>query len=127
MWDAIVNGEKTREYFFATEVRSTFAPGARIEYLSADGSTVVDGEVLEVEKPYRLVTTFRPVWESSGAKALKVVWLIEKIGETCKLTLEHHDLPEDAMGIRSGWIKVLAGLKSYLETGKGLVLEAESR
>jgi uncharacterized protein YndB with AHSA1/START domain/DNA-binding transcriptional ArsR family regulator len=119
LWDALVKGKKTKEYFYATEVRSDFTPGAKIEYLSPDGSTAVDGEILEVDKPNRLVTTFRPLWEGPGANALKVVWIVEKIGETCRLTLEHHGLPEDSE-IRSGWIRVLESLKSYLETGKGL-------
>lgn len=120
LWEALVNGEKTRQYFYGTEVRSAFKPGSRIEYAHPDGRLAVDGEVIEIDRPNRLVTTFRPLWGDGDAKALKVAWIIEPLGETCKLTLEHYDLPEDAAGIRSGWSKVLDGLKSYLETGKGL-------
>lgn len=124
LWDALVSGEKTRHYYFATTVASDFVPGARIEYRSGDGNLVVDGEVLEVDRPRRLVTTFRPVWAGDDAKARKVAWIIEPMGETCRLTVEHHDLPEDATGIRAGWPKVLASLKSYLETGEGLAFAA---
>lgn len=124
LWDALVSGEKTSQYFFATKVVSDFVPGATIEYHYPDGKLAVDGEVLEVDRPRRLVTTFRPLWQGPEARALKVAWIIEPLGETCKLTLEHHDLPEGAAGMRSGWGQVLASLKSYLETGRGLSFAA---
>lgn len=69
LWDALVSGEKTSRYFFATTVVSDFVPGARIEYHYPDGGLAVDGEVLEVDRPRRLVTTFRPLWSGTGIKA----------------------------------------------------------
>jgi len=40
-------------------------------------------------------------------------------GANCRLTIEHFDLPTDmSEGVADGWARTLAGLKSWIETGK---------
>jgi DNA-binding transcriptional ArsR family regulator len=53
----------------------------------------------------------------------RVTWLIEKKGETCKVTLTHDDFDGETKTYKSvgpGWNPVLSGLKTLLETGKPL-------
>jgi hypothetical protein len=53
----------------------------------------------------------------------KRFWLLEKKGETCKLTLTHDDFDGETKTYKSvgkGWNPVLSGLKTLLETGKPL-------
>jgi hypothetical protein len=51
-----------------------------------------------------------------------MIYLIEPQGETCKLTIEHYDIPEGQDAVREGWARIAASLKSWLETGTPMKL-----
>jgi uncharacterized protein YndB with AHSA1/START domain/predicted transcriptional regulator len=126
LWQALTDGTITKLYYMGTSVESTWKPGASISYLMGDGSTMLDGEVLEVDPPRRLVTTFIPRWDPSVAPhTSKVTYEIEKKGESCRLLLTHEELlvgSPEATGVFDGWSQILSGLKTYLETGGTLVI-----
>ncbi|HEY2948599.1 MAG TPA: SRPBCC family protein [Micromonosporaceae bacterium] len=126
VWEAITSPHHTAKYFFGSHVDSTFQPGAPIVYHTADRSRLdVDGEVLEVDPPRRLVTTWRSLWtpELAAEEPSRVSWEIETAGEgVCKLTLTHDRLdgaPKTAEQIE-GWSYILSGMKTLLETGAPL-------
>ena len=89
------------------------------------------GEVLECDRPRRLVQTWAPVWiqdEEPGT----VTWDIEATADgATRLTLTHEGLGAetarqvagnpDPMGQGGGgWPWVLSGLKTVLETGRAM-------
>jgi uncharacterized protein YndB with AHSA1/START domain len=94
--------------------------------------TVVDGEVIEVDPPHRLVQTWRFLW-SDEIKAEGPTRLTYDIapgqGGVTSLTVTHEVVGgtetaamvagevEDAGG---GWAYVLSDLKTLLETGSAL-------
>jgi uncharacterized protein YndB with AHSA1/START domain/DNA-binding transcriptional ArsR family regulator len=129
LWQALTDGEFTRQYYFNTEVRSTWKPGDPYSYHYPETDKVMlGGDVIEADPPRRLVTTFRPLWidEAAQAPASTVIFEIERLGETCKLTLTHIDLDPasaPAKGIVEGWAQILSGLKTLLETGQPLVID----
>src|SRR5205085_4856033 len=57
LWKAITDPDITQRYFFNSRVESTFAKGAHITH-KIDGVPALDGEVVELDPPRRLVTTF---------------------------------------------------------------------
>jgi len=118
LWDALVNPEKTQFYYYGSKVESSLQPGSAFRYRGADGTSMLDGEVIEAVPEKRLETTFIPVWVP-GAPATRVVYEIEPMGEVVKLTLTHYEI-EKAGGAVEGWQLIFAGLKTYLETGKAL-------
>lgn len=124
LWQAITDGAITKLYYFGTSVQSTWEPGSPIKYLTPDGGTMLDGEIIESDPPRKLVTTFIPSWdESKSPYTSKVTYEIEQKGETCKLRLTHEDLivgSPEATGVFEGWSQILSGLKTYLETGEPL-------
>jgi uncharacterized protein YndB with AHSA1/START domain len=126
LWQALTDGSITKLYYFGTSVESTWEPGAPIRYLTPDGHTMLDGEVLEIDPPRKLVTTFVPHWDpNQESYASKVTFEIEPAGNACKLILTHEDLIVDtpeATGVVQGWSQILSSLKTYLETGEPLVL-----
>lgn len=129
LWQAITDGTLTRQYYMGSSVESEWKPGAAYRYNSPDGNPLLDGEVLEIEEPRRLVTTFRPLWtpEAASAPPSTVTWEIEPVGTVCKLTVTHVDLdPANPMtgGITTGWAQILSGLKTLLETGEPLVISS---
>ncbi len=129
LWQALTDGEMTRQYYFASPVTSDWTAGAPYVYTHPSGSTLVDGEVIEADPPRRLVTTFRPLYggEAGADYRSQVTYEIEQVGTTCKLTLTHDGLqpghPLNA-GMITGWAQILSGLKTLLETGEPLELPA---
>lgn len=86
-----------------------------------------DETVLESEPPRRLVVTWRSLYdpELAGEQPSRVSWDIEsQEGGFSKLTVVHDQLegsPKTAASVSgAGWMMVLSGLKTVLETGRPL-------
>ena len=128
LWQAITDGELTKQYYYGTEVRSDLEPARPFQYFGGDGNLMLDGEIVEIDPPRRLVTTFAAVWDpaTAGDRPSRVTWEIEPMGATCKLTLTHDDFDGETATYRNvagGWSFILSGLKSVLETGEPLQVE----
>ena len=122
LWHAITDTEMRRKYTFGAVVTSDWTPGSRYQGVGR-GTPIFEGENLEVDPPRRLVQSFRAVWDddvkSEGTS--RVTMEIEPIGDSCRLTVTHDQLREDASNqIYGGWPMVLSGLKTLLETGEML-------
>ena len=121
LWDAIINPKMTSQYYYGGRVQADeLKVGGRFFYLAPNGEVNLDGEIVEIEPPKKLVTTFKALWAEAGAETTRVMYEIEQLGETCKLTLTHFDAEKARAGVESGWPLILAGLKTLLETGKPL-------
>ena len=81
----------------------------------------------EYEPPRRLVHTWLALYDPDQAaeQASRVTWEIEPREDgTSLLTVVHDQLegaPKTAESVAGGWMYVLSGLKTLLETGKPLV------
>jgi uncharacterized protein YndB with AHSA1/START domain len=128
IWDAITKPEFTQRYFHGSVVDSTFEPGTPYRGWSSDRrQQYVDGEVLESDPPRRLVHTWRALYseDTAGEEPSRVTWEIEpQDGGVSLLTVVHDQLensPKTAASVAGvGWMRVLSGLKTLLETGKPL-------
>lgn len=128
VWDAITRPEFTVQYFHGARVETTAEPGAPFRYHSADGQSLWGDEtVLEADPPRRLVVGWRSLWdpELAAEPASRVTWEIEdQGGGVVMITVVHDrlgDSPRTAGAVSGvGWMTVLSGLKSVLETGRGL-------
>jgi uncharacterized protein YndB with AHSA1/START domain/DNA-binding transcriptional ArsR family regulator len=114
VWDALTDPDLSAQYWGHSNVSEDWQPGSRWEHVRTDGSGVADvtGEVVESDRPHRLVTT----WEAS-----RVTFDIEAYGDIVRLTVTHDDLADgERADAASGWAAVLSNLKSLLETGHPL-------
>jgi uncharacterized protein YndB with AHSA1/START domain len=131
LWEAITDRELRRKYSFGMLVTSDWTPGSRYEFSGPDGTGVWgEGENLEVDPPRRLVQSFTALWsdEVKSEGTSRVTWEIEPVGDSCRLTLTHDELREDAHGeLYGGWPMVLSGLKTLLETGEQLTTPGSLR
>jgi uncharacterized protein YndB with AHSA1/START domain len=123
LWEAITNPDIRSKYNFGAGVRSDWKPGSHLEmgHLSGDGQLLGEGEVLEADPPRRLVHTMVALWgeDVKLEGASRVTWEIEPIGDSCRLTLTHDQLRENANDqLYGGWPMILSGLKTWLETGE---------
>lgn len=119
LWDALINPEKTRHYYYGARIVSDLKPGGVFKYVDADGGLMLDGELVEITPKSRIVSTFIPTWVEN-APSTRVVFEIEPMGEICKFTITHHDYEKSKSGADNGWPLIAAGLKTLLETGKPL-------
>jgi uncharacterized protein YndB with AHSA1/START domain/DNA-binding transcriptional ArsR family regulator len=123
LWEAIVSPKLRAVYSFGIETHSDWVPGSSYTASGPGGIDIVAGENLEVDPPRRLVQSFIALWSDDvkAAGTSRVTWEIIPIGDSCRLTVIHDRLPEDANPeLYGGWPMILSGLKTLLETGQGL-------
>jgi uncharacterized protein YndB with AHSA1/START domain/DNA-binding transcriptional ArsR family regulator len=121
LWEALTDPEMITRYHFASvAIHGRFAAGEPYEYKFADGNLMLSGEIIAADPPKRLEMSFIPGWMGPDAVKSHHVYEIEAAGHVTKLTILHFDLPESQHGVREGWAKIVASLKSYLETGEAL-------
>jgi len=147
IWDAITKSEWTERYGYTGIVDFDLRPGgayavqATKEFRAAAEAqgaqlpdVIIDGEVVEADRPRRLVHTFNmhmdPAMEAEPAT--RITYEIVDMGNgSCSLTLTHEleDAPRlaaivsgalESEGAGGGHAWVLSDLKSLLETGKTL-------
>jgi uncharacterized protein YndB with AHSA1/START domain len=124
LWEALTDEEQRRKYNFGVAARSDWVVGSRVEGIHpASPTPVTEGEILEIDPPRRLVQSYRALWgEDVAAEGFsRVTFEIEPVGDSCRLLVIHDELREDANHqLYGGWMMVLSGLKTYLETGEEL-------
>jgi uncharacterized protein YndB with AHSA1/START domain len=125
IWEAITTPEFTRRYFY--DARITVTP-ERYRSLGPDGDDWADDPTYEHDPPRRLVHGWRSLYDPELAvePESRVTWEIEpRDGGVCLLTVTHDRLDASPMTAASvagtGWMMVLSGLKTLLETGDPLV------
>lgn len=142
VWDAIVDPAWNARYGYPGRIEYDLRPcgavtGPATDEMKAMGlpDVIVDGEVVEVDEPRKLVQTWRfkfaPEQVEEGFRT--VTWLIEdEFPGVCRLTVTHDvtDAPLAAgtIGLHDGkldegaggWTFILQDLKSLLETGSSL-------
>jgi uncharacterized protein YndB with AHSA1/START domain/DNA-binding transcriptional ArsR family regulator len=123
LWEAITDGELRRTYNFGVGVASDWTPGSRYEMSHPAAGILGEGENLEVDPPRRLVQSFRALWSEDVKREgpSRVTYEIEPVGDSCRLTVTHDQLRENAHDeVYGGWPQILSGLKTLLETGESL-------
>ncbi len=123
IWEAITDPGLRARYSFGVVTTSEWTRGS--SYLAAvpDAVDISEGENLVVEPPRLLVQTFRALWsdEVRSQGTTRVTWEIEPVADSCRLTVVHDLLPDDANAeLYGGWPMILSGLKTLLETGEQL-------
>ncbi len=124
IWEAITTPEFTRRYFHGARITVT---AESYRSVGPDGSVWGDAQVLEFDPPRRLVHGWDSLYsaELSAEPTSRVTWEIEaQDGGYCLLTATHDQLENSPNTARSvagpGWMMVLSGLKTLLETGEPL-------
>jgi uncharacterized protein YndB with AHSA1/START domain/DNA-binding transcriptional ArsR family regulator len=143
LWLALTDPAFTSRYWGGLSLESQWTAGAAMVWRYPDGTATVDPAnqvVLESEPDTKLSYTWHtltPEWAKrcdvsdevlrtlQGERRSKVTFHIEPDGDgSVKLTVAHGDLEPGGVlctMISGGWPKVLASLKTLLETGDVLV------
>ncbi|WP_433828828.1 SRPBCC domain-containing protein [Actinoplanes sp. CA-015351] len=146
IWTAVTDPEWNARYGYAAPQFYELKKGGKFystatqemkDYSAANGfqipETIIEGEILEVDEPRRLVQTWRMLMDPSTASEpfTTLTYDIEDAGPgVCRVTITHDvtDAPATGTMIKGapeagaegggGWAWVLSDLKSLLETGK---------
>ena len=124
IWDAITRPEWTARYFHGARI--TVTPD-HYDSRSPDGDVWGDSATFEWDPPRKLSHGWQSMYDPSlvEEEESRVTWEIaEQDGGVCLLTVTHDRLegaPKTAANVSgAGWMGVLSGLKTLLETGEPL-------
>jgi uncharacterized protein YndB with AHSA1/START domain len=124
VWAAITKPEFTEKYFYGQRLETT---ADRRTWHNANGELVDEGGVLEWDPPRRLAHGWSSLYDSEMAAEpeSRVTWEIEPQDNGLTLLTVVHDkldgAPKTAASVAGpGWMMVLSGLKTLLETGEPL-------
>ena len=139
IWEAITDPDWNEKYGYPGRGEYDLRPGGRYlatadEQAQAMGmpAELVDGEVVEVDPPRKLVQTWRALWDPElvAEGPTRVTWEIEEEdGGIARLTVTHEleGAPKHAAQVASvaplaegggGWVWILSDLKSLVESGE---------
>jgi uncharacterized protein YndB with AHSA1/START domain len=125
LWTALTTPDFMKKYWFGMNFETDWKVGSPWKLIFPDGRIADAGEIVEFDKPKRLVlqwrNQFRPELHEEGYA--RCVMEIEQAGDVVKLTIVHDiDRPGSKLigAVSIGWPKILSSLKTLLETGTAL-------
>ena len=123
LWSALTTPEFTKQYWFGMHCESEWKAGSSWRLLFQDGRVADAGEIVEAERPKRVVikwrNEFRPEIKAEGYSRCTID--LEPTGEAVKLTITHemeHPGTKFIEAVSGGWPRIVSNLKSLLETGE---------
>jgi uncharacterized protein YndB with AHSA1/START domain len=128
VWNALVDPTVTPAYYIGFVAEFDLVAGAPYRY-TAGGGDMITGKVLDVEPDRRLVTTFNGHWAPDVAAlpestvTFEIVEPFMPMPGVTFLSCRHEglDASETAAHLEIGWVSILSGMKTLLETGQPLV------
>jgi len=125
LWAALTTPEFVKRYWFGMNIETDWKTGSPWKLVFPDGRVADIGEIVEIEKPKRLVLKWRNEFrrELHEEGYARCAMDIEQAGEVVKLTITHEIDKADSKligAVSVGWPKILSSLKTLLETGAAL-------
>jgi uncharacterized protein YndB with AHSA1/START domain len=139
VWDAIVDPEWNQRYGYKCRADYELSAGGAYrcypnEEMASFGAPdiIIDGEIIEIDPPRRLVQTWRADWEPdlvAEGYSRVTFELSDGFGESTRLTVTHEltDAPVTLLQVDGdnpnaggGWPFILSDLKTLLETGTAI-------
>ena len=126
LWSALTSPEFTKQYWFGMHCESDWKAGSSWKLLFPDGRVADAGEIVEADRPRRLVIRWRNEWkpelnaEGYSRCTFELEPVVEAGDDVVKLSITHEmDRPGSKLieAVSGGWPRVLSNLKSLLETG----------
>jgi uncharacterized protein YndB with AHSA1/START domain len=123
LWSALTDDvEFMKQYWFGVHWESQWTAGSSWKMVHPDGRILDAGEIVEAERPKRLVIRWRhqdkPELKAEGESLCTME--LEPSGPTVKLSITHTIGREPSKlieAVSGGWPKVISNLKSLIETG----------
>lgn len=121
LWDALTDPARLPDYYYMIDRAERQGDAMRL--LKEDGTPMLVCTEQEVTPKTRIASTFEPQY-APDLPVSRFVWEIAPEGDHCRLTLEHYDVAADSH-VGPTWERIVAGLKTVLETGKVVAFREE--
>jgi len=123
LWAALTTPEFMAKYWFGMGFACDWKVGSPWTLTFTDGRIADTGEILELDRPRRIVLTWRNQWrpELKAEGEARCVMEIEPQDGAVKLTITHsieRAASKFIEAVSGGWPQILSNLKSLLETGE---------
>lgn len=121
VWDALTNPEIVKQYFFGTELISTWKVGDDIIFQGEwEGQKYQDkGEVLEYSQNKKLAYSYLSNWSGKEDKPENYLWICYEVGPTdngTELTISQTNYDEErAKHSAENWASLIDGMKKIIE------------
>ena len=122
LWSALTDMEFMKQYWFGVRCESQWTVGSSWKLVYADGRNTDAGEIVEAERPRRLVIR----WQHQDNPGLKAegeshcTMELGSSGPAVKLSINHTIERESSnfiAAVSGAWPMVVSNLKSLLEQG----------
>jgi len=128
VWRALTDGEITPAYYVGFRAEFDLTPGGRYRYTAGAGD-MITGTVLAVDPGQLLRTTFNGYWDPMVAQlpesivTFRIVEELMPMPAVTFLSCVHEGVvdAQAAAHLEIGWVSILSGLKTLLETGAPMV------
>ena len=123
LWAALTKAEFIKQYWFGVNIETDWKAGSPWKMMYPDGTLTDEGVVAESDPPRRLALRWRHKWKpelAAEGEAFCVIEL-EQVDGAVKLSINHSVARADSKlveAVGGGWPRILANLKSLLETGQ---------
>jgi uncharacterized protein YndB with AHSA1/START domain len=131
LWEALTKGEFTRQYWFDSSIESDWKIGSPVIF-RRNGNIGAKQTVLKCEPPRLLSYTWDSPCnqETHDEPPSRVTFEIEPLvakggAASVRLMVTHDQFPPNSRvypGISKGWPAVISNLKTFLETGRPMVI-----
>ncbi len=129
LWSALTDAEFMKQYWFGVHGESEWTEGSSWQLVNGEGQVLDAGEIVESIPPRRLVIRWRhqsrPELKAEGPSLCTIE--LEPFGGAIKLSITHtieREASKLIEAVSGGWPKILANLKSLLESGSIAVQQA---
>ena len=126
LWSVLTEADFMKQYWFGMHIEADWKAGTAWRLVFTDGRTADAGEIVEIDPPKRLVLKWRNEWkpEMKAEGFSRCAIDLEPMDDVVKLTINHSIDHKDSTfigAVSGGWPRILANLKSLLETGESIM------
>jgi uncharacterized protein YndB with AHSA1/START domain len=123
LWEALTTSDFMKSYWLGMDFQTDWTVGSPWRMMFDDGSLADSGQVVELDRPRRIVLSWRNEWrpdlraEGYGTCVIE----LEPREGAVKLTVTHSMERESSQfveAVSGGWPQIISNLKSLLETGE---------
>lgn len=127
---ALIDPTKTKLYYYGFSIEGDWQEGGKYAYKLND-AVCIDGVIKELLPGKKIVMTFNGKWIPEVAEHPETIVTYELLqeGQNTYLKLTHDGLQDGsyaAKALPKGWVNIISGLKTLLETRKPLSIDIEA-